>query len=55
MPSIVVKSEIFGEMYGTEAMRDIFSDRALLGRYLGRRGGSRPRASRPGHHSRGRR
>ncbi len=34
MPSIVVKSEIFGEMYGTEAMRDIFSDRALLARYL---------------------
>ena len=34
MPSIVVKSEIFGEMYGTDAMREIFSDRALLGRYL---------------------
>ena len=34
MPSIVVKSEIFGEMYGTDAMREIFSDRALLARYL---------------------
>ncbi len=34
MPAIVVKSEIFGEMYGTDAMREIFSDRALLQRYL---------------------
>lgn len=34
MPAIVVKSEIFGEMYGRDAMRDIFSDSALLQRYL---------------------
>jgi 3-carboxy-cis,cis-muconate cycloisomerase len=34
MPSIVVKSEIFGEMFGTDAMRELFSDRALLQRYL---------------------
>ena len=34
MPSIVVKSDIFGEMYGTDAMRNIFDDRALLQRYL---------------------
>ncbi len=34
MPAIVVKSEIFGEMFGTDAMRDLFSDRALLQRYL---------------------
>lgn len=34
MPSVVVNSEIFGEMYGTDAMREIFSDRALLQRYL---------------------
>ena len=34
MPAIVVNSEIFGEMYGTDAMRRIFSDKALLQRYL---------------------
>ena len=34
MPSIVVSSKVFGEMFGTDEMREIFSDEALIQRYL---------------------
>ncbi|MGI9333304.1 MAG: 3-carboxy-cis,cis-muconate cycloisomerase, partial [Gammaproteobacteria bacterium] len=34
MPSIVIKSAVFGEMFGTDEMRDLFSDAALIQRYL---------------------
>jgi len=34
MPSIVVNSSIFGEMFGSDQMRSIFSDAALIQRYL---------------------
>lgn len=34
MPAIVVTSRIFGEMFGTDAMRALFSDHAYLGRCL---------------------
>lgn len=34
MPSIVVNPGLFGEMFGTDEMREIFSDRALVQRYL---------------------
>ncbi|MEM7250611.1 MAG: adenylosuccinate lyase family protein [Pseudomonadota bacterium] len=34
MPSIVVNSDVFGEMFGTDAMRSNFSDHTLLQRYL---------------------
>ena len=34
MPSIVVNSKLFGSMFGTEAMRALFDDDALVQRYL---------------------
>lgn len=34
MPSIVVNQGIFGEMFGTDEMRALFADRALVQRYL---------------------
>lgn len=34
MPSIVVSSSVFGEMFGTDRMRSVFTDRALIQRYL---------------------
>ena len=34
MPSIVISSELWGSMFGTEAMRALFSDRAMVQRYL---------------------
>lgn len=34
MPSIVINRGIFGEMFGTDEMRAIFADRALVQRYL---------------------
>ena len=34
MPSTALDSEIFGDLFGTAAMRDIFSDRALVQHYL---------------------
>jgi 3-carboxy-cis,cis-muconate cycloisomerase len=34
MPSIVTESLIFRDMFGTSAMRAVFSDEALVGRYL---------------------
>lgn len=34
MPSIVINSAIFGQMFGTDEMRDLFSDTALVQRYL---------------------
>jgi 3-carboxy-cis,cis-muconate cycloisomerase len=34
MPSIVTESLIFRDMFGTPAMRAVFSDEALVGRYL---------------------
>jgi 3-carboxy-cis,cis-muconate cycloisomerase len=34
MPSIVTESLIFRDMFGTAAMRAVFSDEALVGRYL---------------------
>jgi 3-carboxy-cis,cis-muconate cycloisomerase len=34
MSSIVVHSRIFGDMFGTRAMRQVFSDEALIERYL---------------------
>lgn len=34
MPSVVINSGLFGEMFGTDEMRAIFSDRALVQRYL---------------------
>lgn len=34
MPSIVVSSSVFGEMFGTDRMRSLFTDRALVQRYL---------------------
>ena len=34
MPSIVVQSSLFGEMFGTNEMRALFSDEALIVRYL---------------------
>ena len=34
MPAIVIDSRIFGDMFGTSAMRALFSDRAMVQRYL---------------------
>ena len=34
MPAIVINSHIFGEMFGTDEMRVLFSDHALMQRYL---------------------
>jgi 3-carboxy-cis,cis-muconate cycloisomerase len=34
MPSIVIDSRLFGDMFGTAAMRALFSDEALVQRYL---------------------
>lgn len=34
MPSIVINRGIFGEMFGTDQMRALFADRALVQRYL---------------------
>lgn len=34
MPSLVLSSDLFRNMFGTEAMRTIFSDRALVQHYL---------------------
>lgn len=34
MPSIVINRGIFGEMFGTDEMRALFADRALVQRYL---------------------
>ena len=34
MPSTVIDSEIFRNLYGTQAMRAVFADEALLQRYL---------------------
>jgi 3-carboxy-cis,cis-muconate cycloisomerase len=34
MPSIVVNSTVFGEMFGSDEMRALFSDTALVQRYL---------------------
>jgi len=34
MSSIVVKSEIYGDMFGTADMRGLFADRTILGLYL---------------------
>ncbi|MCB1744673.1 MAG: adenylosuccinate lyase family protein, partial [Gammaproteobacteria bacterium] len=34
MPSVVVSNGVFGEMFGTEPMRAVFSDRNLVQRYL---------------------
>lgn len=34
MPAVVVNRGLFGEMFGTDAMRELFSDRALVQRYL---------------------
>ena len=34
MPAIVIDSRIFGDMFGTGAMRALFSDRAMVQRYL---------------------
>lgn len=34
MPSIVINSAVFGEMFGTDEMRALFSDTALVQRYL---------------------
>lgn len=34
MPSIVIQSRLFGEMFGTDEMRALFSDEALLKTYL---------------------
>ena len=34
MPAFVIGSELFGEMFGGEAMRALFTDRAMVRRYL---------------------
>ncbi len=34
MPSIVIDSKLWGEMFGTAAMRALFTDRAMVQRYL---------------------
>jgi 3-carboxy-cis,cis-muconate cycloisomerase len=34
MPALVIGSEVFGEMFGREAMRALFTDRAMVQRYL---------------------
>ena len=34
MPSIVIDSALWGNMFGTAAMRALFSDRAMVQRYL---------------------
>jgi 3-carboxy-cis,cis-muconate cycloisomerase len=34
MPSIVIKSRLFGDMFGTSDMRSVFSDEALVAKYL---------------------
>lgn len=34
MPSIVINSSLFGEMFGTSEMRALFSDQALVRRYI---------------------
>lgn len=34
MPSVVIGSKIFGEMFGTEEMRSLFSDDYIIQRYL---------------------
>ncbi|MGI9521320.1 MAG: class-II fumarase/aspartase family protein [Hyphomicrobiaceae bacterium] len=34
MPCLVATSDIFGEMYGSDAMRTLFSDRSVLAHYL---------------------
>ncbi len=34
MPSIVIDSKLFGDMFGTAAMRALFTDEALVQRYL---------------------
>ncbi len=34
MPSIVISSDLWGETFGTAAMRALFSDRAMVQRYL---------------------
>lgn len=34
MPSLVLESQLFGEMFGSAAMRALFTDRAIVQRYL---------------------
>ncbi len=34
MPSIVIDSKLWGQMFGTAAMRALFTDRAMVQRYL---------------------
>lgn len=34
MPSIVINSHIFGERFGTDEMRALFSDHVLIQHYL---------------------
>lgn len=34
MPALVLQSKLFGEMFGSDAMRALFQDEALVGRYL---------------------
>lgn len=34
MPAVVLNRGLFGEMFGTDAMRELFSDRSLVQRYL---------------------
>ena len=34
MPAFAIGSELFGEMFGREAMRTLFADRAMVQRYL---------------------
>ena len=34
MGTLAVSSEIFSHLFGTDAMREIFSDRTLVQRYL---------------------
>ncbi|MDH5534907.1 MAG: 3-carboxy-cis,cis-muconate cycloisomerase, partial [Betaproteobacteria bacterium] len=34
MPSIVIEGRLFGEMFGTNKMRALFTDEAIVRRYL---------------------
>lgn len=34
MPALVLQSQLFGEMFGSNAMRELFSDKAMVQRYL---------------------
>ena len=34
MPALVIQSRIFGEMFGSDAMRALFSDEAMVARYV---------------------